>query len=108
MAERQLHLEEVELESYPLDKEEAERLLRLMEHPDWQLFERCLRYEAQVYAKQAMFIGYGPLALEKFRFNQALANNLPRIPMAIAEAARIVLDEQKDLNSLYDDLHLNE
>jgi len=108
MAERQLILEQSELEAYPLNKEEAERLLRLMESPDWQLFERCIRYEAKVYAQQAMFIGYGPLALEKFRFNQALANNLPRIPQAIAEAARTVLDDQQDLNSLYDVLHLDE
>lgn len=90
---------------YPLNKEEAQVLLALEGTPAWEIFLRCIKFEAEVYSRAALNVEYGPNALEKFRFNQALAQNLPRIPAAIMEAAKSVTETS--LDSLYDQLYLS-
>lgn len=97
-----------EISSYPLNKESARILQDMTAHPGWSIFLNCLQFESDVYAKAALSTAYGPNALEIFRFNQALAVNLPRIPRAILEAANDVLDDENTLDSLYDTLHLND
>jgi hypothetical protein len=96
-----------DISTYPLNKETARILLDMTSHPGWSIFLECLEFEAEVYKKAALSTDYGPNALEKFRFNQALAVNIPRIPRAILEAVDAVLDEDNSLDSLYDALHLN-
>ena len=93
------------MENYPLNKEEAHQLLSLFESPVFQLYLRCNNFEAQQYAAAALQTTYGPDAIERFRFNQALANNVPRIPYKILEAAQAVIDYVPDFNSLYDQVH---
>lgn len=90
-----------EVVNYPLNKEEAEMLLRLASTPEWGIFIRCIQFEAGMYRQAALNTPYGPNALELFRFNQALANNIGRIPLAVIEAADNILNEP-NLNDLYD------
>lgn len=94
-----------QLIGYPLNKEEAHRILQLSETPEWQLFLRCVAFEAQQYANAALQTEYGPYAMEKFRFNQGLAVNIPRIPLAVVEAANLIANNVPDLNGIYDDLN---
>lgn len=94
-------------ENYPLNKEQASTLLDMTSHPGWSIFMECLRYEESVYIRLMQNLEYGPNALEKFRFYQALANNIGRIPNAVLEVANDVIDDKKSLNSIYDDLYLN-
>lgn len=100
-------LPEQQINSYPLNKESARILLELTSHPGWSILMSCFAHEAQVYSNAALQVDYGPNALEKFRYNQALAMNIPRIPRAIIEAANDVLDDNKTLDSVYDDLWLD-
>lgn len=92
--------------NYPLNKQEAEVFIDLTQHPGWEIFVKCMQFEAELYDKANHGLEYGPYALEKFRFNQGLAANLPRIPAAIVEAANIVLDSGNTLDSLYDQQYL--
>lgn len=94
--------------TYPLNKETAEIFLDMTRHPGWLIFLQCVEYEANLYKDVMLNTGYGPHALEKMRFHQALATNLPRIPRAIIEAANSVLDDGNTLDSIYDALHLEE
>lgn len=89
---------------YPLNKEEAHQLIALMDSPIFQLYLRCNNFEAQQYAAAALQVPYGPDAIEKYRFNQALANNIPRIPVAILEGAQGVIENVPDFNAIYDQL----
>ena len=91
--------------NYPLNKQEAEQLLTMTASPGWAAYIKCMEFEAQVYVNAVLQQSYEPYAMEKIRFNQGLAANLTRIPVAIIESANAVLNNTVSLDSLYDGLY---
>lgn len=91
----------------PLNKETAQILRDMTSHPGWSIFLNCVKFESDLYRQAALNVEYGPHALEKFRFNQALGQNVERIPKAILESMEAVLDGKNSFGNLLDKQYLD-
>lgn len=90
----------------PLNKETAQILKDMTSHPGWSIFLSCVKFEADLYKQAALNVGYSPHALEVFRFNQALGQNIDRIPLAVLESMNAVLDNENSFGNLLDQQYL--
>ena len=85
---------------YPINKDEAENLRQMFSSPAWSSYVKCVLHEVSLHKELALSTAYGPDAIEKFRFNQGIAQNLTRIVSGIVEEVDLLLSDPKTLDEL--------